>query len=302
MVLPKVPKSAIVVGAGAIGVEFADFWNAFGVDVTIVEAMPRIVPVEDEDVSATLERALKKKGIKIHTGARVEATKVVSGGVETTITLANGKTEVLTTEKVLSAVGVQANIEGIGLEGMGVTLTDRNFIKIDTETYETTSPGIYAIGDVAGPPMLAHKAMVEAIACVERLAGKTPAGVNYDVIPGCTYCTPEVASVGMTEAKAREAGINISVGKFPFAASGKALGAGKSDGFIKVITDKDNHQKVVGIHAIGHGVTDIIAEISLAMTSEATAHDILAAVHPHPTLSEAVMEATAAALGEAVHI
>jgi dihydrolipoamide dehydrogenase len=302
MVLHEAPKSVVVIGAGAIGVEFADFWNAFGAEVTIVEAMPRVVPIEDEEISETLARALKKKKINIHTGAKVSGLKVEGTGkdakVLTSLTTADGKSETLTSERVLVAVGVQANVEGFGLEGMGVAL-EKGFIKVD-DNYQTTSPGIYAIGDCAGPPLLAHVASAEAIACVEKIAGHHPKGVNYDAIPGCTYCQPEVASVGKTEAQARAAGLDISVGKFPFIASGKAVGAGHTDGYIKVITNKARGE-IVGVHAIGHGVTDLIAEMSLAMTSEATAHDILAAVHPHPTLSEAMMEATAAALGEAIH-
>ena len=300
MVLPEAPKSVVVIGAGAIGVEFADFWNAFGAEVTIVEMMPRIVPIEDEEISETLARALKKKKIAIYTGAKVTGLLADKAAkkVTTSITTADGKAETLTTELVLVAVGVQANVEGFGLEGMGVNL-DRGFIKVNDD-YQTSSPNIYAIGDCAGPPLLAHVATAEALACVEKIAGHPGKVVNYDAIPGCTYCQPEVASIGKTEAQARAAGIDISVGKFPFIASGKAVGAGHTDGYIKVITNKARGE-IVGVHAIGYGVTDLIAEMSLAMTSEATAHDILAAVHPHPTLSEAVMEATAAALGEAVH-
>ncbi len=298
MVLPEVPKSVVVVGAGAIGIEFADFWNAFGVQVTVVEAAPRILPIEDQEISEALARSLKKKGMTIHAGAKVDSVKVSGKTVTTTIIVADGKKEAITSDRVLLAVGVRANTEGFGLEGMGVTL-DRGFVQVDDQ-YRTTSPGIWAIGDCAGPPLLAHVAMAEGIACVEAMAGKHPHGVNYDAIPGCTYCDPEVASIGKTEAQAREAGIDISVGKFPFSASGKALGSGHSEGFVKVITNKARGE-IVGVHAIGHNVTDLIAEISLAMTSEATAHDILASIHPHPTLSEAVMEATAAALGEAVH-
>jgi dihydrolipoamide dehydrogenase len=299
MVLPELPRSVVVIGAGAIGVEFADFWNAFGSEVTLVEAMPRLVPIEDEEVSATLERAFKKKKIAVHTNTKVAGVKIDGKKVTTSITGPDGKTQDLTSDRVLLAVGVRANVEGIGLEGMGVAL-DRGFIKVD-DSYQTSSPGIFAIGDCAGPPLLAHVAMAEAIACVERIAGHHPKGVNYDAIPGCTYCQPEIASIGKTEAQARAAGIEISVGMFPFIYNGKAVGAGNTDGYIKVITNKARGE-VVGVHAIGYGVTDLIAEISLAMTSEATAHDILASIHPHPTLSEAMLEATAAALGEAVHI
>jgi dihydrolipoamide dehydrogenase len=299
MVLPDVPKSMVVIGAGAIGIEFADFWNAFGIEVTVIEAMPRILPIEDEEISQAVTRALKKKGMAIHANSKVESVKVAGKTVTTTFVGPDGKSTSVTSDRLLMAVGVRANTESMGLEGMGVTL-DRGFIQVDDHN-PTTSPGIWAIGDVAGPPALAHVAMAEAIACVEEMAGKHPHGVNYDAIPGCTYCDPEVASIGKTEAQALAAGIDISVGRFPFTANGKAVGAGYTDGFIKVITNKARGE-IVGVHAVGHGVTDLIAEISLAMTSEATAHDILAAVHPHPTLSEVMMEATASALGEAVHI
>jgi dihydrolipoamide dehydrogenase len=303
MVLPEPPRSVVVIGAGAIGIEFADFWNAFGVEVTVIEFMPRVLPIEDEEISAALTRQLKKKGLTIHTGAKTTGVKVSGKQVITAFTTADGKNETVTSDRVLLAVGVRANVEGIGLEGMGVAL-DRGFIQVDDQ-YRTTSPGIWAIGDCAGPPLLAHVAMAEGVRTVERMAGKHVEPVNYDAIPGCTYCEPEVASIGKTEAQAREAGreagFDISVGKFPFSVNGKALGAGYTDGFIKVITNKARGE-IVGVHAVGHGVTDLIAEMSLAMTSEATAHDVLAAVHPHPTLSEVMYEATAAALGEVVHI
>jgi dihydrolipoamide dehydrogenase len=299
MILPEVPKSVVVIGAGAIGIEFADFWNAFGVEVTVIEYMPRVLPIEDEEISAALTRALKKKGMTIHTGAKTTGVKVQGKSVTTSFTTSDGKNATVTSERVLMAVGVRANIENIGLEGMGVTL-DKGFIQVDDE-YKTTSPGIWAIGDCAGAPLLAHVAMAEGVRTVEAMAGKHVEPINYDAIPGCTYCDPEVASIGKTEAQAKEAGIDISVGKFPFNVNGKALGAGHLDGFIKVITNKARGE-IVGVHAVGYGVTDLIAEMSLAITSEATAHDVLAAIHPHPTLSEVMYEATAAALGEVVHI
>ncbi|HET6283646.1 MAG TPA: dihydrolipoyl dehydrogenase [Polyangia bacterium] len=299
MILPEVPKSVVVIGAGAIGIEFADFWNAFGVEITVIEFMPRILPIEDEDVSATLARLLKKKGMTIHTGSKTTGVKVSGKTVTTSFTTADGQEKQVTSERVLMAVGVRANVEGFGFEGMGIAL-DRGFIQVDDQ-YRTTSPGIWAIGDCAGAPLLAHVAMAEGVRCVESMVGKHVEPINYDAIPGCTYCDPEVASIGKTEAQAREAGLDIAVGRFPFSASGKALAAGHPDGFIKVITNNARGE-VVGVHCIGHGVTDLIAEISLGMSSEATAHDILAAVHPHPTLSEVMLEATAAALGEAVHI
>jgi dihydrolipoamide dehydrogenase len=233
-------------------------------------------------------------------GCKVSSVKVEGNKVTTTFENTAGKSQTVTSDRLLLAAGVQANTEGMGLEGMGVQL-DRGFIKVDRTTYQTSSPGIYAVGDCAGPPMLAHKASAEALACVERMAGHKHPGVNYDVIPGCTYCEPEIASVGKTEKQAKDAGIEISVGRFPFSANGKALGAGRSDGFIKVLIDKKDHGRIIGVHAIGYGVTDLVAEMSMAITSEATAYDILAAIHPHPTLSEAMMEAVAAALGESVH-
>jgi dihydrolipoamide dehydrogenase len=299
MVLPQVPRSVVVIGAGAIGIEFADFWNAFGVEVTVLEALPRVLPIEDEEISETLGRALRKKKITVVTGVRVEAVKVAGKTVTTTFAGTDGKSQSVSAERLLLAVGVRANTEGFGLDGMGVTL-DRGFIQVD-DHYLTSSPGIWAIGDCTGPPALAHVAMAEGVACVEEMAGRHPHGVNYDAIPGCTYCEPEVASIGKTEAQARESGLDIAVGRFPFSANGKAVGAGYTDGFIKVITNKARGE-IVGVHAIGHGVTDLVAEMSLAMTSEATAHDVLASIHPHPTLSEVMYEATASALGEAVHI
>jgi dihydrolipoamide dehydrogenase len=299
LVLPEVPKSVVVIGAGAIGIEFADFWNAFGTKVTVIEFMPRILPIEDEDISASLTRIFKKKGLQILTGTKTTGVKVNGKEVTTSYVGADGKEQTITSERVLMAVGVQANVEDIGLEGMGVTL-DRGFIQVDYH-YRTTSPGIWAIGDCAGPPALAHVATAEGVRTVEAMAGKHVEPINYDAIPGCTYCDPEVASIGKTEAQAREAGMDIEVGKFPFNVNGKAVGANHLDGFIKFITNKARGE-IVGVHCIGYGVTDLIAEISVAMTSEATAHDILAAIHPHPTLSEVMMEATAVSLGEAFHI
>jgi dihydrolipoamide dehydrogenase len=299
MVLPEVPKSVVVIGAGAIGIEFADFWNAFGVEVTVIEALPRVLPIEDEDISEALGRALNKKRIAVRTGAKVESVKISGKTVTTTFAGADGKSQSVTADRLLLAVGVRANTEGIGLEGMGVAL-ERGFIQID-DHYLTSSPGIWAVGDCTGPPALAHVAMAEGVRCVEEMAGHHPQPINYDAVPGCTYCEPEVASIGKTEAQARAAGLDIAVGRFPFSANGKSVGSGYTDGFIKVITNKA-HGEIVGVHAIGHGVTDLIAEMSLAITSEATAHDVLASIHPHPTLSEVMYEATANALGEAVHI
>ena len=299
IVLPEAPKSMVVIGAGAIGVEFADFWNAFGIEVTIIEFMPRLVPIEDEEVSKLLARSFQKKGIKVLTGTKTTGVKISGKSVTTSYTTPDGQNGQITSDRVLLAVGVQANVEGIGLEGMGVKL-DRGFIQVD-DHYQTTSPGIWAVGDCAGPPLLAHVAMQEGARCVEWMAGHHPQLVNYDAIPGCTYCDPEIASIGKTEAQAREAGLDISVGRFPFAVNGKALGAGHTEGFVKVIINKARGE-ILGVHAVGHGVTDLIAEMSLAITSEATAHDVLSAIHPHPTLSEAMLEATAEALGEGFHL
>src|SRR5450432_410873 len=247
MILPEVPKSVVVIGAGAIGIEFADFWNAFGVEVTVIEFMPRILPIEDEEISAALTRVLKKKGMKILTATKTTGVKVDGKSVTTSYVGADGKEEKITSERVLLAVGVRANVEGIGLEGMGVAL-DRGFIQVD-DHYRTTSPGIWSIGDCAGPPALAHVAMAEGVRTVETMAGHHPEPVNYDAIPGCTYCDPEVASIGKTEAQAKEAGIDISVGKFPFNVNGKALGANHLEGFIKVITHKTRGE-IVCVHGI----------------------------------------------------
>jgi dihydrolipoyl dehydrogenase len=299
MVLPEAPKSMVVIGAGAIGVEFADFWNAFGVEVTIIEFMPRLVPIEDEECSKLLARSFQKKGIKVLTGTKTTGVKVNGKQVTTSYTTPDGKDGQITTDRVLLAVGVQANTENIGLEGMGVKM-DRGFIQVD-DHYATSSPGIWAVGDCAGPPLLAHVAMQEGARCVEWMAGKHPEPINYDAIPGCTYCEPEIASIGKTEEQAKQAGLDIAVGRFPFGVNGKALGAGHTDGFVKVVLNKARGE-ILGVHAIGHGVTDLIAEMSAVMTSEATAHDVMMAIHPHPTLSEAVQEAVAEALGEGFHL
>jgi dihydrolipoamide dehydrogenase len=289
----------VVVGAGAIGIEFADFWNTFDVEVTVLEALPRILPIEDEEISEGLGKALRKKGITIHTGAKIESVQVKGKSVTTRFTTSHGAEISLSSDRLLLAVGLRGNVEGLGLEGMGVTL-DRGFVETDDQA-RSTSPGIWAIGDCAGPPLLAHVAMAEGVACAERMAGRPAHGINVNAIPACTYCDPEVASVGQTEAQARASGLDIAVGRFPFSANGKSLGAGHTEGFVKVILNKA-HNQILGVHALGHGVTDLMAEMSLAISSEATAESILASIHPHPTLSEVMYEATAAALGEAIHI
>ncbi|MEK6452061.1 MULTISPECIES: dihydrolipoyl dehydrogenase [Myroides] len=298
MTLPQQPKKMIVVGSGAIGVEFAYFYNAMGTDVTIVEFMPNIVPVEDEDISKQFERSLKKAGIKIMTNASVEKVDTTGEGVKATVKTAKGE-EIIEADIVLSAVGIKSNIENIGLEEVGIA-TDRDKILVN-DFYQTNIPGYYAIGDVVPGQALAHVASAEGILCVEKIAGHHVEPLDYGNIPGCTYATPEIASVGMTEKKAKEAGYDIKVGKFPFSASGKAKAAGTPDGFVKVIFDA-KYGEWLGCHMIGAGVTDMIAEAVVARKLETTGYEILKAVHPHPTMSEAVMEAVAEAYGEVIHL
>lgn len=293
------PDSLIVMGAGAIGIEFAYFFAALGTQVTVVEYMDRILPVEDKDVSKELSRHLRRDKIKMKTNCRVLSAKTVDGKVEVVIEdTKKGKQETLTADKALNAIGIQANIENIGLEDAGVE-TERGFIKIN-EKCETGAEGIYAIGDVAGPPWLAHKASAEALACVEIIAGKRENGIDYHNIPGCTYCHPQVASIGMTEDKAVEAGHEVRIGRFPFIALGKAAAIGEAKGFVKFVFDAKT-DKILGAHAIGPDVTELIAEAGLGRKLEATAKDIFGTIHAHPTLSEALMEAAAAAHDECVH-
>ncbi len=298
MTLPTQPKKMIVVGSGAIGVEFAHFYNSMGTEVTIVEFMPNIVPVEDEDVSKQFERSLKKAGINIMTNSSVEKVDTTGEGVKATVKTAKGE-EVLEADILLSAVGIKSNIENIGLEEVGIA-TDRDKILVN-DFYQTNIPGYYAIGDVVPGQALAHVASAEGILCVEKLAGLHVEPLDYGNIPGCTYATPEIASVGLTEKAAKEKGYEIKVGKFPFSASGKAKAAGTPDGFVKVIFDA-KYGEWLGCHMIGAGVTDMIAEAVVARKLETTGHEILKAVHPHPTMSEAVMEAVAAAYDEVIHL
>jgi len=298
MTLATQPKKMIVVGSGAIGVEFAHFYNSMGTDVTIVEFMPNIVPVEDEDISKQMERSLKKSGITIMTNSSVEKVDTTGEGVKATVKTAKGE-EILEADVLLSAVGIKSNIENIGLEETGIA-TDRDKILVN-DFYQTNIPGYYAIGDVVPGQALAHVASAEGILCVEKIAGLHVEPLDYGNIPGCTYATPEIASVGMTEKKAKEAGYDIKVGKFPFSASGKAKAAGTPDGFVKVIFDA-KYGEWLGCHMIGAGVTDMIAEAVVARKLETTGHEILKAVHPHPTMSEAVMEAVAAAYDEVIHL
>ncbi|HSD13586.1 MAG TPA: dihydrolipoyl dehydrogenase [Flavobacterium sp.] len=298
MVLPEQPKKMIVVGSGAIGVEFAHFYNAMGTEVTIVEFMPNVVPVEDEDISKQFERSLKKAGISVMTNSSVERIDTTGNGVKAFVKTAKGE-EVLEADILLSAVGIKTNIENIGLEETGIA-TDKDKILVN-DFYQTNIPGYYAIGDVTPGQALAHVASAEGILCVEKIAGLHVEALDYGNIPGCTYATPEIASVGLTEKQAKEKGYELKIGKFPFSASGKAKAAGTPDGFVKVIFDA-KYGEWLGCHMIGAGVTDMIAEAVVARKLETTGHEILKAVHPHPTMSEAVMEAVADAYGEVIHL
>ncbi|MGM0588002.1 MAG: dihydrolipoyl dehydrogenase [Bacteroidota bacterium] len=299
MQMDEQPEKMVIIGAGAIGVEFAYFYNTIGTEVTIVELQDTLVPVEDKDVGKELGKMYKKAGINIHTGSSVEKVEKKGDGVKVTIKTKKG-TEEVEADVVLSAVGVQGNIEGIGLEEVGVK-TERGSIVVDKENYMTDVEGIYAIGDVIGAPWLAHKASHEGIVCVEKMAGENPQPINYENIPGCTYCEPQVASVGYTEEQAKEEGYDIKVGKFPFSANGKASGVGHEEGFVKVIFDA-KYGEWLGCHMIGHNVTEMISEAVVARDLETTGHEIIHAVHPHPTMSEAVMEAVAEAYKVGVHL
>jgi dihydrolipoamide dehydrogenase len=298
MTLKTQPKKMIVVGSGAIGVEFAYFYNAMGTDVTVVEYLPNIVPVEDIDVSKQLEKSFKKSGIKVMTSAEVTNVDTSGKGVKATIKTAKGE-EVLEADLVLSAVGIKTNIEGIGLEDVGIAV-DRDKVLVNNY-YQTNIPGYYAIGDITPGQALAHVASAEGILCVEKIAGHDVEPIDYGNIPGCTYAAPEIASVGLTEKQAKEKGFDIKVGKFPFSASGKASAAGTKDGFVKVIFDA-KYGEWLGCHMIGAGVTDMIAEAVLGRKLETTGHEVLKTIHPHPTMSEAVMEAVADAYDEVIHL
>ncbi len=298
MTLPALPKSMLVVGSGAIGSEFAYFYATMGTKVTLVEYLPSIVPVEDEEVSKQLERSFKKIGIDVMTEASVESVDTSGALPKVKIKTKTGE-KLIEAEIVLSAVGIQSNLENIGLEETGIA-TDKGKIKVN-EYYATNQPGYYAIGDCVGGQALAHVASAEGIICVEKIAGHHPEPLNYGNIPGCTYSSPEIASVGMTEKAAKEAGYTLKVGKFPFSASGKASAAGAKDGFVKLIFDA-KYGELLGAHMIGANVTEMIAELVLARKLETTGHEIIKAVHPHPTMSEAVMEAAAAAYGEVIHL
>ena len=297
MSLSFLPGSMMVVGSGAIGSEFANFYRSMGTEVTLVEFLPRVLPLEDEEVSRTVERSFKKMKMKILTGSNVESVDTSGDKCRATVRTPKGE-EIIETEIVLSAVGVSPNIEGIGLEENGIA-TDRGKIIVD-EYYRTSVEGVYAIGDIVPGPALAHVASAEAIVCVEKIAGLTPEPVDYSNIPACTYTTPEVASCGLTEEAAKAAGKDVVVGKFMFMASGKASASGSRDGFVKLVFDAAGH-KLIGGQMVGMNVTEMIASVVVARRMGATAHDIAKSIHPHPTMSEAVMEAAAAALGEAIH-
>jgi dihydrolipoamide dehydrogenase len=298
MTLKKQPETMIVVGSGAIGSEFANFYNSIGTKVLLVEFLPAVIPIEDEEVSKQLERSFKKAGMKILTSSSVESVDTSGTKCKVTIKTPKGE-EVHETDVVLSAVGITPNLEGIGLEDVGVEL-ENGKVKVD-EFYKTTVKGVYAIGDIVHGPALAHVASAEGITCVEKIAGKDPEPVDYKNIPGCTYTNPEVSSLGLTEKKAKEDGYEIKVGKFPYMASGKASAAGQKDGFVKLIFDA-KYGELLGAHMIGGNVTEMIAELVVARKLETTGHELIKTIHPHPTMSEAVMEAAAAAYGEVIHL
>lgn len=298
MSLEKQPKKMVVVGSGAIGVEFAYFYNAIGTEVTVVEYLPNIVPVEDTEVSKQLERSFKKSGIKVMTNSSVEKVDTSGDGCKVTVKTKKGE-EVIDCDIVLSAVGIAANIENIGLEDVGIA-TDSGKIMVN-DFYQTNMPGYYAIGDCVPGPALAHVASAEGITCVEKIKGHNVEKIDYNNIPGCTYCSPEIASVGYTEAAAKEAGYELKIGKFPFSASGKASASGAKDGFVKLIFDA-KYGELLGGHMVGANVTEMIAEIVAVRKLETTGHELIKTIHPHPTLSEAVMEAAAAAYDEVIHI
>jgi dihydrolipoamide dehydrogenase len=298
MVLEQKPEKMLVVGSGAIGVEFAYFYNTIGTAVTLVEFMPRIVPVEDEEISKQLEKSFKKAGMTIHTSSEVTKVDTSGKGCVATVKTPSGEIKI-EADVVLSAAGVATNLEGLGLEELGIK-TDKGIVIVD-DFYGTNVPGVYAIGDIVKGPALAHVASAEGIICVEKIAGHNPQPLDYNNVPGCTYCTPEIASVGMTEEAAKKAGYEIKVGKFPFTASGKAKAAGAPDGFVKVIFDA-KYGEWLGAHFIGANVTEMIAEVVAARKLETTGHEIIKSIHPHPTMSEAIMEATAAAYGEVIHL
>jgi dihydrolipoamide dehydrogenase len=299
LVLPSVPQTMIIMGAGAIGVEFAYFYNAYGSDVTLIEMLDRVLQIEDVDVSKELERSFRKSKIKLLTKTKVLSAKKIGNSVEVRIQKSDESEETLHADIALNAIGIQANLEQNGFEGLGIQI-ERGFIKVN-EYMQTSVDGIYAIGDIAGPPWLAHKASFEGLLAAEHIAGHKPQPIDYKKIPSCTYCIPQVASIGLTEAKAIEQGYDVKIGKFPFTASGKAHGIGEATGFVKLVFDA-KYGELLGAHLIGPEVTELIGEIAVALSHEATATSIMKTIHAHPTLSEAIMEASSQALGEAVNI
>jgi dihydrolipoamide dehydrogenase len=300
MMAQAAPKTLAIVGAGAIGCEFADVYAAFGTQVTIVEVADRILPLEDRDCSAVVEKSYRKRGMTVLTGTKLEKAEIGKDGVKLTVKTPKGETQTIEAERVLSAIGRAPLVEDIGLDKAGVKLDERGFIQIDRQM-KTNVEGVYAIGDVAGPPLLAHKGSHEGVQCVEAIHGDPHAGIDYGNIPNCTYCHPEVASVGLTEEQAREKGYDIEVGSFPWTANGRALTAGDTEGFVKVIRDK-KYSEVLGAHIVGPHATELIAEFVVGRHLETTADDMDRAMHPHPTLSEAIGEANLASLGHALHI
>ncbi len=298
--LESIPKSMVIVGAGAVGVEFASIYSSFGTRVTLLEVLPRLVPIEDEDVSKELRRALKKQGIDVHTEARLESAKVRKGALEVVFRTAKGEEKRVQAEKLLMATGRAPNTSGIGLEKLGVVTDDKGYVKVN-DYMESNVPGVYAIGDIVPTPWLAHVASHEGVVAVERIAGRNPVPIRYDQVPGCTYCEPQVASVGLTEAAARAAGHSVKVGKFPFSAIGKAMIEDATDGFVKVVAD-EKYGEILGVHMIGNGVTELIAEAVASIGLEATAEDLIHTIHAHPTLSEAVHEAMEDVYGVSIHM
>jgi dihydrolipoamide dehydrogenase len=297
--LTEVPKSLLVIGSGAVGVEFASMFARFGSKATILEVLPRIVPIEDEDISRELAASFKRQGMTVYVDARVERVTKSDGGVEVLARTSAEKTETMRAEKVLLAVGRKPLSEGLGLESAGVE-TERGYIKVD-KFMRTNVPGVYAIGDVVPTPWLAHVASAEGVVAVEHMAGQPTQPLNYDQVPGCTYCSPEVASIGLTEARARERGYDVAIGKFPFTAIGKARVLNETTGFVKIVAEK-KYDEILGVHIIGPSATELIGEAAAAMKLEATSEDLVRTIHAHPTLSEAIHEASEAVSGHAIHI
>jgi dihydrolipoamide dehydrogenase len=298
--LEKLPASMAVIGAGAVGCEFADIFNAFGTKVTLIEALPRILPLEDAEASDALTKSYKKRGITIMAGVKVKKANVQKDKVSLEIE-SNGKTETVESEKVLMAAGRALNTEELGLKDAGVQLTDRGFIKVNLATLETTAPGVYAIGDVAGPPMLAHKGSREGVVVAERIAGHHPQAIKYDNVPSVTYCHPEVASIGLTEEQAKEKKLEYQIGRFPFSANGRARTANETEGFVKIIKDK-KYGEIIGAHIVGSHASEIIHELAVARENEYTVEEVDLAIHAHPTLSEAIAEAALDSMQRVIHI